>query len=101
MKGFIELTTHENGKILFNINYIKCVFKESSFAILNTDPFDSIEIEESYEEVKKKIEEATEQKIWEPGTYPQTPYPVSPGVAPLNPFIYQNPITLSKQEIPL
>ena len=66
MKGFIEVTT-ENGTHLLNVKHIEEVWKDKdgkctiyfAFNTLDAVGQDYILPHESYDEVKKKIEEAT------------------------------------------
>lgn len=66
MKGFIEVTT-ENGTHLLNVKHIEDVWKDEdgectiylAFNVPDAVEQDYILPYESYDEVKKKIEEAT------------------------------------------
>ena len=66
MKGFIEVTA-ENGTHLLNVKHIEDVWKNKdgkctiylAFNAPNADEQDHIFPYESYDEVKRKIEEAT------------------------------------------
>ena len=67
MKGFIEVTA-ENGTHLLNVKHIEDVWKNKdgkctiylAFNALDADEQDHIFPYESYDEVKRKIEEAME-----------------------------------------
>lgn len=92
MKGFIELTSRENRKILLNISSIESVFSAGDFTKAGTiiDADSIYTVKETYDEVKQKIVEAIEQKIGKPVAYPQPPYPVFPDNAPPDPFVYRD-----------
>lgn len=60
MKGFIELTSRGDRKILLNVNHIECIFSEGNFTKVGTvSDFNSIyAVKETYDEVKQKIMES-------------------------------------------
>lgn len=65
MKGFIEVLNENNNRVLININYIEGVFESNNgcsiyfgFHSPNNNPFDYEYVEEPYERIKSKIEEA-------------------------------------------
>ncbi len=60
MKGFIELTSRGDRKILLNVNLIECVFSENNFTKVGTlsDPESIYAVKETYDEVKQKIMES-------------------------------------------
>lgn len=65
MKGFIETLNEDNNRVLININYIEEVVESNNGCIIyfsfhspNNNPFDYEYIEETYESIKSKIEEA-------------------------------------------
>ena len=57
MKGFIELTSRRDRKILLNVNLIECVFTKDNFTKVGTisDPESIYAVKETYDEVKQKI----------------------------------------------
>lgn len=65
MKGFIEVLNEDNNRVLININYIEEVVESKNSCIIyldfhspNNSSFDYEYIEEPYESIKSKIEEA-------------------------------------------
>ena len=64
MKGFIEVTAKDGRKRLINITRIEEVINSKIYLdVINLIAF---ECEESYEEIKAKIAEAVEDKIFLP-----------------------------------
>lgn len=69
MKGFIEVTNERGTKHLINIRHIEEVMNSTIYLdVVNPgcDEQDRIVCEESYKEIKAKIAEAVEDKIFLP-----------------------------------
>lgn len=54
LKGFIEVTSNTNKKVLLNLISIKCIGGDT----ILLDNNDEIEVKESYEEIKQLIKNA-------------------------------------------
>lgn len=63
IKGFIEVTAIDNQKRLLNVSHIEEVWNNTIYLMFNFPNMmeqDYIDCQETYEEIKQKIKEATE-----------------------------------------
>lgn len=63
IKGFIEVTAIDNQKRLLNVSHIEDVWNNTIYLMFNFPNMmeqDYIDCQETYEEIKQKIKEASE-----------------------------------------